>query len=109
MSLLENLLTFDRVLRRAGIDTHAGRTPDIVRALAQDGHDVTFTYRSAAKEAEALLAELAAGHPGRAFAAVEGTQQQKCLTDAFRETHVHGRGTGRMQHHHDTRHDRQDG
>jgi len=34
MSLLENLLTFDRVLRRAGVNTHAGRTPDIVRALA---------------------------------------------------------------------------
>ena len=34
MSLLENLLTFDRVLRRAGVDTHAGRTTDVVRALA---------------------------------------------------------------------------
>jgi uncharacterized protein len=34
MSLLENLLTFDRVLRRAGVDTHAGRTTDVVQALA---------------------------------------------------------------------------
>ena len=34
MSLLEKLLTFDRVLRRAGIDTHAGRTTDLVQALA---------------------------------------------------------------------------
>ena len=35
MSLLERLLTFDRVLRRAGIGTHAGRTADLVQALAQ--------------------------------------------------------------------------
>jgi uncharacterized protein len=34
MSLLEHLLTFDRVLRRTGLDTHAGRTTDLVRALA---------------------------------------------------------------------------
>lgn len=34
MSLLEHLLAFDRVLRRAGLDTHAGRTAEIVRALA---------------------------------------------------------------------------
>jgi uncharacterized protein len=34
MSLLENLLTFDRVLRRAGVDSHAGRTTDVVQALA---------------------------------------------------------------------------
>ena len=34
MSLLENLLTFDRLLKRAGIHTHAGRTTDVVEALA---------------------------------------------------------------------------
>jgi uncharacterized protein with von Willebrand factor type A (vWA) domain len=34
MSLLENLLTFGRLLKRAGIDTHAGRTTDVVEALA---------------------------------------------------------------------------
>ena len=34
MSLLERLLTFDRVLTRAGVDTHAGRTTDVVQALA---------------------------------------------------------------------------
>lgn len=34
MSLLESLLTFDRVLRRAGIGTHTGRTTDLVQALA---------------------------------------------------------------------------
>ena len=32
----------------------------IVRALASAGNDVAFTYRSAANEADALLAELAA-------------------------------------------------
>ena len=32
MSLVENLLTFGRLLKRAGIDTHAGRTTDVVDA-----------------------------------------------------------------------------
>jgi uncharacterized protein with von Willebrand factor type A (vWA) domain len=34
MSLLDKLLTFCRVLRQAGIGTHAGRTTDLVQALA---------------------------------------------------------------------------
>ena len=34
MSLLDTLLTFTRVLRRAGVDTHAARATDIVHALA---------------------------------------------------------------------------
>jgi NAD(P)-dependent dehydrogenase (short-subunit alcohol dehydrogenase family) len=41
----------------------------IVRSLAAAGHDVTFTYRSASAEADALVKELAAAHPGRSFAA----------------------------------------
>jgi 3-oxoacyl-[acyl-carrier protein] reductase len=41
----------------------------IVRALAGAGHEVTFTYRTALKETEALLDELTAAHPGRTFAA----------------------------------------
>jgi 3-oxoacyl-[acyl-carrier protein] reductase len=41
----------------------------IVRALAAAGHGVTFTYRSAASEAEALVKELSAAHPAQAFAA----------------------------------------
>ncbi|TMJ02159.1 MAG: SDR family oxidoreductase [Alphaproteobacteria bacterium] len=41
----------------------------IVRTLAAAGHDVTFTYRSASAEADALLRELSAAYPGRAFAA----------------------------------------
>ena len=34
MSLLDNLLTFGRVLKQAGIGTHAARIPDLVQALA---------------------------------------------------------------------------
>jgi len=41
----------------------------IVRTLAAAGHSVTFTYRSAASEADALVKELAAAHPAQAFAA----------------------------------------
>jgi len=41
----------------------------IVRTLAAAGHDVTFTYRSAGAEADALVKELTATYPGRAFAA----------------------------------------
>ncbi|HEV7440595.1 MAG TPA: SDR family oxidoreductase [Methylobacterium sp.] len=37
----------------------------IVRALCGAGHDVVFTYRSSAGKAAALVAELAAAHPGR--------------------------------------------
>jgi 3-oxoacyl-[acyl-carrier protein] reductase len=41
----------------------------IVRALAAAGHDVTFTYRSASAEADALVKELTAAYPQRAFGA----------------------------------------
>src|SRR5262249_20638485 len=34
LTLLETLLTFGRLLKRAGIHTHAGRTTDVVEALA---------------------------------------------------------------------------
>jgi NAD(P)-dependent dehydrogenase (short-subunit alcohol dehydrogenase family) len=40
----------------------------IVRALAADGFDITFTYRSSASEAEALVAELRGAHAGQSFA-----------------------------------------
>ena len=49
----------------------------IVRALAAAGHDVTFTYRSAQKEAEALVVELGAAHAGRAFAALQADLADK--------------------------------
>src|SRR3979490_2609095 len=41
----------------------------IARALAGDGHDVTFTYRSATNEADALVKELSGAHPAQKFAA----------------------------------------
>jgi 3-oxoacyl-[acyl-carrier protein] reductase len=41
----------------------------IVRGLAAADHDVTFTYRSASAEADALVKELTSTYPGRAFAA----------------------------------------
>ena len=34
MSLLDQLLTFSRVLRQAALGTHAGRTTELVQALA---------------------------------------------------------------------------
>lgn len=42
----------------------------IVKALAADGHDVTFTYRSSADAAEASAKALAADHPDQSFAAL---------------------------------------
>ena len=41
----------------------------IVRALAAAGQGVTFTYRSASSEADALVKELAAAYPKQTFAA----------------------------------------
>ncbi|HRK24298.1 MAG TPA: SDR family oxidoreductase [Beijerinckiaceae bacterium] len=42
----------------------------IVRALAEAGHDVDFTYRTSSAAAEALAAEIAAAHPGRTLRAL---------------------------------------
>jgi len=55
----------------------------IVRALAAAGHSVTFTYRSAANEAEALVKELAAAHPAQTFAARALDLADKGAVDAF--------------------------
>jgi len=50
MSLLDTLLTFTRLLRRAGLDSHAGRTTEIVQALAyvnlQSRDEVYHTCRA---------------------------------------------------------------
>lgn len=43
----------------------------IVRALAASGHDVTLTYRSAGNQAETLVEELGARHPGQRFVGVQ--------------------------------------
>jgi 3-oxoacyl-[acyl-carrier protein] reductase len=55
----------------------------IVRTLAAAGHDVTFTYRSAAAEAEALLKDLQAAHAGQTFAAERVDLSDKAAVDAF--------------------------
>jgi 3-oxoacyl-[acyl-carrier protein] reductase len=58
----------------------------IVKLLAAGGHDVTFTYRSASAEADALLAELKAAHPGQAFAAHQADLSDKAAVDALAAT-----------------------
>jgi NAD(P)-dependent dehydrogenase (short-subunit alcohol dehydrogenase family) len=55
----------------------------IVRMLAAAGHDVTFTYRSAGAEADALLQELTAAYPGRAFAAHQTDLADKAAVNAL--------------------------
>jgi 3-oxoacyl-[acyl-carrier protein] reductase len=55
----------------------------IVRALAAAGHDVTFTYRSASAEADALVKELAAAYPDRAFSPHALDLSDKAAVDAF--------------------------
>jgi NAD(P)-dependent dehydrogenase (short-subunit alcohol dehydrogenase family) len=54
-----------------------------VRALAAGGHDVTFTYRSATAEADALIKSLQAEHPGQTFAALALDLVDRAAVDAF--------------------------
>jgi NAD(P)-dependent dehydrogenase (short-subunit alcohol dehydrogenase family) len=58
----------------------------IVRTLAAAGHDVTFTYRSATAEADALVKELAATHAGRSFAAHQADLADKSAVEGLVET-----------------------
>jgi NAD(P)-dependent dehydrogenase (short-subunit alcohol dehydrogenase family) len=51
--------------------------------LAAAGHDVTFTYRSANAEADALVHELTAAYPGRAFAAHQADFADKGAVNAL--------------------------
>ena len=55
----------------------------IVRDLASAGHDVTFTYRSAKAEADTLLKEMNAAHPGQKFAAESVDLSDKAAVEAF--------------------------
>jgi NAD(P)-dependent dehydrogenase (short-subunit alcohol dehydrogenase family) len=55
----------------------------IVAALAEAGHDVTFTFRSAAGEAEAACAALAKAHPGQNFAARHVDLADKMAVESF--------------------------
>ncbi|CAM5774326.1 SDR family NAD(P)-dependent oxidoreductase [Bosea minatitlanensis] len=57
----------------------------IVRALAAAGHDVDFTFRTSADQAQALAAEIAAAHPGRAVRALPLDLSDKAALDAFCE------------------------
>ncbi|MDP4022108.1 SDR family NAD(P)-dependent oxidoreductase [Methylobacterium sp. NEAU 140] len=55
----------------------------ISRALAGAGFSVDLTYRTSGEAAEALLAELRAAHPGRAFAAHALDLADRAALDAF--------------------------
>src|SRR5919199_3575707 len=57
----------------------------IVRALAEAGHDVDFTYRSSAEAATALTEELQRAYPNRAFAAHSVDLAEKGSLDIFCE------------------------
>jgi NAD(P)-dependent dehydrogenase (short-subunit alcohol dehydrogenase family) len=54
-----------------------------VRALADAGHDVTFTYRSAAAEAETLLGELRKNYPIQSFTADRVDLSDKKAVEEF--------------------------
>ena len=60
----------DTVMRRVLV-TGGGRGlgAAIVKLLAGAGHDVTFTYRSAKAEADALLGQIQSAHPQQKFGA----------------------------------------
>jgi len=58
----------------------------IVRMLAGAGHEVTFTYRSAAAEADALVKELTAAHPNQTFAAHQADLADKAAVEALAAT-----------------------
>lgn len=55
----------------------------IVRALVAQGHDVAFTYRASADQAQALVAELEAAHPGARIEARSLDLADKAAVDAF--------------------------
>ena len=57
----------------------------IVRALAEAGYAVDFTYRASADAAQALLGELRDGHPDRAFAAHNLDLADRAALDGFCE------------------------
>ena len=58
---------------------------EIVRTLAADGFDVTFTYRESAAEADRLLSELQQNWPRQTFAASQVDLADKAQVDALAE------------------------
>ncbi len=57
----------------------------IVRALAEAGYGVTFTYRASADHAQALLGELETAYPDQPFAAVQADLADKAAVEALAE------------------------
>jgi len=55
----------------------------IVKALAAAGHDVTFTFRSSAEEAEAAAKALTAAYPEQSFAALRIDLSDRDAVEAF--------------------------
>jgi len=74
--------------RRRVLVTGGGRGlgSAIVRMLAGAGHDVTFTYRSANAEADALVKELGAAYPAQAFAAHQADLADKAAVEKLAAT-----------------------
>ncbi len=71
--------------RRQVLVTGGGRGlgAAIVSDLAADGHDVTFTYRSAQAEAAALIAQLKETRPEQMFEAYQVDLGDKAAVDSF--------------------------
>ena len=73
----------DAATKRRVLVTGGGRGlgAAIVKTLAAAGHDVTFTYRSASAEADALVKDMTAAHPGQAFAAHQADLADKAAVN----------------------------
>ncbi len=55
----------------------------IVNALAADGYDVSFSYRSSPEEADTLVKDLQSGYPGQQFASHQVDMSDRSRVDEF--------------------------
>ncbi len=55
----------------------------IVNALAADGYDVSFSYRSSPEEADTLVKDLQCGYPGQQFASHQVDMSDRSRVDEF--------------------------